>query len=114
MDKLIITATGIATIVGIYWFFFGKKDDVSTETTIVVRGGYNPSTIQIPNGKPTTLTFVRKDSNSCLEEIVLPDFKIKEFLPLNKPVTVQLSPTKPGAYAMHCGMNMFHGRIIVV
>lgn len=117
MDKLIVTITGIATIAGIYWFFFGKKEEAmeaKTSWDILVEGGYKPATIQIPAGKPSTLTFTRKDSNSCLEEIVLPDFKIKKFLPLNEPVTVQLPPTKPGAFVFHCGMNMFHGRIVVV
>ena len=117
MDKLIVTITGIATIVGIYWFFFGKKEEAMESKTswdILVDGGYKPSTVTLPAGKKSTLTFTRKDANSCLEEIVLPGFKIKKFLPLNEPVTVQLSPTKPGIFAMHCSMNMFHGRIVVV
>ncbi len=80
---------------------------------ILVEGGYKPSTIAIPNGKSSTITFTRRDQNSCLEEIVLPDFKIKKFLPLNERVTISISPTKPGAYEMYCGMHMFHGRVIV-
>ncbi|MCL4200254.1 cupredoxin domain-containing protein [Patescibacteria group bacterium] len=117
MDKLIVTLLGTASIGFIYWFFFGKKEEAAQPKnawSILVEGGYKPSTVTIPYGAPATITFTRKDPNSCLEEIVLPDFKIKKFLPLNKQVTVTLSPTKRGTYDIHCGMNMYHGKIIVV
>lgn len=114
MDKTLVTISGIGVIGFIYWFFFGKKEEASTQTTIRVSGGYKPAAIRIPLGKPTTLTFTRTDPNPCLEELIIPDFKIKEFLPMNKPVSVTISPTKPGTYGIHCGMNMFHGRIEVV
>jgi len=116
MDKLIVTALGLSAILGIYWFFFGKKDEPTESKTswdIMVEGGYKPSTITVPNGKKTTIMFTRKDPNACLEEIVLPDFKIKQFLPLNKQVAITISPTKQGIYSIHCGMNMYHGKLVV-
>ncbi len=120
MDKLIVSTTGIAIIAGIYWFFFGKKlseaksrsagEEASDTWSITVSGGYKPKTIKVVKDKPATLTFTRTDPTACLEEIVFPDYKIKEFLPLNKPVTITLPPPhKPSGF--HCGMNMFHGRI---
>ncbi|MBI3559990.1 cupredoxin domain-containing protein [Candidatus Gottesmanbacteria bacterium] len=116
MDKLIVTISGILSLGGIYWFFFGKKEeavDASDAWTITVEGGYKPNTIKIPKDKAATLTLIRKDQNSCLEEIVFPDYKIKEYLPLNKEVTITLPPPhKPSGF--HCGMNMFHGKIVVV
>lgn len=103
-------------MVGIYWFFFGKKEEtneVSDTISITVDGGYKPSVIKLPKNKAVTLTFLRKDSNSCLEEVIFPDYKIKEYLPLNKPVTITLSPPhKSGQF--HCGMNMFFGKLEVV
>jgi plastocyanin domain-containing protein len=116
MDKTLVTLLGIGLITAIYWFFFGKKEEsmeVKSSWDILVEGGYKPATISIPKGKSSTITFLRKDPNSCLEEIVLPEFKIKEFLPLNKAVTITISPTKPGTFGIHCGMNMFHGKILV-
>ncbi len=116
MDKLIVTITGILSIVGIYWFFFGKKEETvmtaSDTWTITVDGGYQPNVIKIPKNKPATLTFMRKDANSCLEEVVFPDYKIKEYLPLNKEVVITLSPPHKTS-GFHCGMSMFHGRIEV-
>lgn len=117
MEKLLVSIIGIGFIGAIYWFFFGKKEEtMETKNSwdILVKGGYQPSTITIPAGKPSTITFMRKDQNSCLEDVIIEDFKVKKFLPMNTPVTVTISPTKPGAYGMHCGMNMFHGRIQVV
>lgn len=117
MDKLLVTLFGLFGMYGIYWFFFGKKDDTvetKQDWTIVVDGGYAPSTIKISKNKPATITFTRNDPNSCLEEINIDAFRIKAYLPLGKSVTVTIPPAPSGTYGMHCGMNMFHGRIVVV
>lgn len=113
MDKFVVTITGIVSIIGIYWFFFEKKEETmnaSDTWTVTVDGGYKPNTINIPKDKPAVLTFIRKDANSCLEEIVFPDYKIKTYLPLNEPVVITLpAPHKTSGF--HCGMSMFQGRI---
>ncbi|MEK7543502.1 MAG: cupredoxin domain-containing protein [Patescibacteria group bacterium] len=120
MDKIIVTITGLFSMAGIYWFFFGKKsretgsrsaeEDAKDSWTITVDGGYKPNIIRIPKDKPATLTFIRNDANSCLEEVVFPDYKIKKYLPLNKEVIITLpSPHKKSGF--HCGMSMFQGRI---
>jgi plastocyanin domain-containing protein len=49
-----------------------------------------------------------------LEEIVIPDLGVKEFLPLNEEVSIKITPPKVGLYDIHCGMNMFHGTIKAV
>lgn len=115
MDKIIVTLSGISLIAAIYWFFFGKKsrsagEDAKDSWMITVGGGYKPNVIKIPKDKPAILTFMRIDANSCLEEIVFPDYKIKEYLPLHKEVTVTLPPPHKSS-GFHCTMNMFHGRI---
>jgi len=115
MDKVIVTISGTLLTAGIYWFFFGKKEDtgdVSDSINITVDGGYIPRIIKIPKNKKVEVTFLRKDSNSCLEEIIIPDYKIKEYLPLNKPITITLSPPHASG-CFHCAMNMFQGRIEV-
>lgn len=117
MDKIIVTVNGILLIFFIYWFFFGKKEEImeaaNGKVEITVEGGYRPNTITIPKGKPTTITFFRKDPSSCLEEVVLSDFKIRKTLPLNQKVEIILSPQKTGIFPFSCGMNMFHGKIMV-
>lgn len=116
LDKVIVTAIGFIGITFTYWFFLMKKEAVVSVTNsvdIIVDGVYAPSTISIPQGKTTKISFIRKDSSSCLEEVVLGDFKIRKFLPLNKKVTVDVTPKKKGEFDFACGMNMFHGKIIV-
>ena len=80
---------------------------------ITVEGGYKPDTITIPLGKPTTIVFERKDSSSCLEEVVLSDFNVRRSLPLNQKTEVTITPQKEGGFPFSCGMNMFHGKVIV-
>ncbi len=116
MDKIIVTIAGFLGIGFIYWFFFMKKEKevrVLGQVDIIVEGGYSPSTITIEKGKTTEINFIRKDPNSCLEEVVLGDFKIRKYLPLNEKVTIELNPKKTGEFKYSCGMNMYHGKIIV-
>jgi plastocyanin domain-containing protein len=93
-----------------------KKDEVVTasdEIDITVDGGYKPSAISIPLNKTTKINFYRKDESSCLEEVVLSDFKIRKYLPVNEKVSIELTPKKKGQFVFSCGMNMFHGKLIV-
>ncbi len=115
-DKIIVIFLGFVGIGFTYWYFLMKKDnavEVESSVDIAVDGGYSPNTISIPKGKTTTLIFLRSDPSSCLEEVVLPDFKIRKFLPLNKKVNIEITPKESGTYEIVCGMNMFHGKIIV-
>ena len=116
MDKILVTTVGMGLIGFIWWFFFGKKEKAIVAgdvLEILVDGGYKPASIRLKKGKTTTLKITRRDPNSCLEEIILPDFKIKKFLSLNKEVEISIIPQKTGEFGFHCGMNMYHGKIIV-
>lgn len=116
MDKILVTISGIVIVYAIYWFFFGKKDEaveVTGKVSILVKGGYKPDSLVIKKGVKTTLSITRKDPNNCLEEFILPDFKIKKYLPLNETVEIDITPDKVGTFGFHCGMNMYHGKIIV-
>lgn len=116
IDKFFVAIFSIAGIVFTYWFFLMKKEKVVSVTNsidITVEGGYSPEVISIPKGKTTKISFTRKDPSSCLEEVILSDFKIRRFLPLNKKVTIEVNPQKEGKYPFSCGMSMFHGKIIV-
>ena len=116
-DKILVILFSIGGIIFTYWFFLMKKEKevtvVSDSIDIVVKGGYNPEVISIPFGKTTKLNFLRKDTNSCLEEVVLGDFKIRKYLPVNEQVTIGLTPEKKGEFSYSCGMGMFHGKIVV-
>lgn len=116
MDKIIITILGSLGIVFTYWFFLMKRDKVVKVTDgieIIVEGGYTPESISIPKGKTSKITFFRKDSSSCLEEVVLSDFRIRKQLPLNQRVVIEVTPQQAGEFKYSCGMGMYHGKIIV-
>lgn len=118
LDKVLVTLFSILGMVFTYWFFLMKKEEetvvVKTNSVdITVEGGYSPNVISIPKGNTTTLNFFRKDPSSCLEEVVLPEFKIRKYLPLNKTTPIQITPRESGIFEISCGMNMFHGKIKV-
>ena len=116
MDKVVVTILGLLGIAFVYWFFLMKKEEaveVGEEADITVDGGYSPEVITVAKGRPVTLNFIRTDPSSCLEEVVLSDFKARKFLPLNEKVAVTITPKEAGEYAYSCGMNMFHGKIVV-
>ncbi len=116
MDKVIVTVLGILGIIFTYWFFLMKREkkvSVQNEVDIKVSGGYSPEAISIPKGKLTKINFLRTDPTDCLSEVVLGDFKIRKQLPLNQKVTVEITPQKAGEFPYSCGMNMYHGKIIV-
>lgn len=116
--QLIINGVVIFLIFLTYWFFLMKKEspaeEVEQRVKIRVEGGYQPSVIQVQQGKTVTLEFFRTDPSSCLEEVVIPDFKVRQFLPLQQSVAITVTPSKKGEYQFHCGMNMYFGKIKVV
>ena len=125
MNEIIVTMSGVVGIIFVFWFFLMKKGGKevavigsvdstgSLQVDITVEGGYSPEVISIPKGKATKINFIRKDPSSCLEEVVLPDFKIRKYLPLNQKTTIEITPQQSGEFNFSCGMNMFHGKIIV-
>ena len=116
MDKIIVTIIGFLGIAFTYWFFLMKKDKevaVTDSIDIVVDGGDSPEVISIPKDKTIKLNFIRKDPSGCLEEVVLGDFSVRKYLPLNKKVTIELTPHQSGEFIYSCGMGMFHGKILV-
>lgn len=117
MDKIIVIISGIGLVGLIYWFFFGKKNNSSIVSNgkidVIVDGGYKPSVIMAKKGQKITISLLRRDPNSCLEEFILPDFKIKKYLPVGQTVEVEFTPKASGEFGFHCGMNMFHGKVVV-
>ncbi len=116
LDKIIVIISSLLGIGFTYWFFLAKKEKeirVSDSVDIIVDGGYSPEVISIPKGKTTKLNFIRQDPTACLEEVVIPDFKIRKQLPLNQKVVVELTPKISGEFRYACAMNMYHGKIMV-
>ncbi len=82
------------------------------QVTIVVDGGYKPALIRVKAGEPVQLHFDRRDTSGCSEEVVLPDFGIKRYLPTGQTTTIEITPPSAGRYEFMCGMSMLRGAII--
>jgi plastocyanin domain-containing protein len=123
-DWLVIAA-GLGAIAWVNWYFFfaerasataaavpSSATSATAEVTITVDGGYAPATVRVKAGQPVRLTFDRRDNSSCSEEIVLPDFGIRKFLPSGQRTVVEITPPAAGTYDFMCGMSMLRGRLI--
>ncbi|MGB3293564.1 MAG: cupredoxin domain-containing protein [Phormidesmis sp.] len=117
--KVGVAAVGAGLIgLELWWFLLSKNKSQTAQVTdgvqvvdITVDGGYSPDQIVVQAGQPVRLTFLRKDPSSCLEQIILPDFKKSMDLPLNQEAAIEILPEKAGNYTFHCGMNMFRGTL---
>ena len=121
-DGIVILA-GLAAIAWVNWYFFlaGRTPALVPaaaatsgiqEQVITVDGGYSPATVRVKAGRPVRLVFDRRDTGSCSEEVVFPDFGVRRFLPTGKRTVVEITPEKPGRYDFTCGMSMLHGALV--
>jgi plastocyanin domain-containing protein len=116
MDKILVIFFALLLIGFIIWFFFGEKNkavEAEEYLNVMVSGGYNPKIIKIKKGVETRLLLKRTDPNPCLDEFIISDLKVKRYLPLNKEIEIVLKPTEVGEFEFHCGMNMYHGKLVV-
>ncbi|MBK7076988.1 MAG: cupredoxin domain-containing protein [Myxococcales bacterium] len=79
----------------------------------VTAKGFEPKALTAKVGKPITLIVTRKVERTCATEIVIKDYGIDQPLPLDQPVKVTFTPTKPGKVRFACGMDMIAGEIAV-
>lgn len=118
LDHGVVIAGGLAAIAWVNWYFFlaGRAAPAAAAgtgpVTIVVKGGYAPSTVRVKAGAPVRLVFDRQETSSCSEEVVFPDFGIRRFLPAHEQTTVELPAPAPGRYEFMCGMSMLRGAIV--
>ena len=122
LPEILVLLAGLATIAWVNWYFFVAPRAAAEarsgaggvqEARIVVAGGYSPATIKVRRDQPIRLIFDRRETSSCSEEIVIPDFGVRRFLPAHQQTTVDLPASGPGIHDFMCGMSMLHGRLIV-
>jgi plastocyanin domain-containing protein len=74
--------------------------------------GYHPAEASAPAGKHVKLVFTRTTDDGCGQQLVFPDLDIRKDLPLNQPVTVDVTMPASGKIAFACGMDMYRGSIV--
>jgi plastocyanin domain-containing protein len=123
---VVLAAVGAIAWVNWYFFVAGRTGGAAAlvaaspagdaaavpQVTITVDGGYSPNTVRVKAGQPVRLLFDRRDSSSCSEEVVFPDFGVRRFLPTGQRTAIEVTPPAPGRYEFMCGMSMLRGALI--
>ena len=121
-DRVVVDVAGLALIAIIVWFFWLVKatgghapatSSGSQEQMVLVKGGYTPDVIVVQAGKPVRLNFVRQESASCSEMVLLPAFGKSAKLPEGATVPVEFLPKERGEFEFACQMGMLRGKIVV-
>ncbi len=122
MGDALVVIVSLSLIGLIVWWFFGKRPDSQAEATatnngqsveVVVDGGYTPNTVVLKQGVPAQIIFNRQDPSNCFNEVMFPDFGVHHELPVNHRFAIDIDTTKTGEYSYACGMNMFHGKVVI-
>ena len=121
-DRILVDLIGLGLIGFIVWFFWlvktkGVRAALTSggyqEQMVLVKGGYTPDLIVVERAKPVRLNFVRQESASCSEMVLLPAFNKSANLPEGQTVAVEFLPKDPGEYEFQCQLGMLRGKIIV-
>ena len=121
-DRAIVDVVGLALIAFIAWFFWlvqakgvhaAATSGGYQEQMVLVKGGYTPDVIVVEAGKPVRLNFVRQESASCSDTVLLPAFNKSAKLPDGETVPVEFLPKERGEFEFACPMGMFRGTLIV-
>ncbi len=120
-DKIIVIIGGIGLVGFIVWYFLMRpeeKEEASPQdgtqgVKILVESGYTPEAVVAKKGVPLKLMFERREAGSCSERLLIPEFKINQFLTPNAVTEVSFVPDKAGEFEFRCGMGMLHGKLIV-
>ncbi len=119
-DILVVLVAAVLTALLGFYFFGPKKrraavvEDGVQNVTVTVKGGYSPDVVQVVRGVPVRIAFDRQESGDCSSRVVFPDFKINQGLPAGAVTVVEFTPEAEGEFGFACGMNMLHGRLVVV
>ena len=118
MTAWIVNLAGVALIGFIVWWFWlyrpkAQRAAGSQSIEIIVADGvYSPSRIEVPEGKPVTLRFIRKDPSSCAEKALFDSLGVSADLPIGKPLDVVVTPPQPGEHEFTCQMRMYRGVLV--
>ena len=120
--RIAVIIIALLLIAFIVWWFFGKHTESAGKSTIVndeqtativVNGGYFPSTVILKKGIPAQVNFDMHDSTACLSHVVFEQLGVNKDLTKQKITTINIPTDKAQTFNFACGMDMFHGKVIV-
>jgi plastocyanin domain-containing protein len=78
--------------------------------------GFSPPSLKLTPGGPGShagVTFLRTSDKTCATEVVFPDLKIEQKLPMNQVVSVEVPTDAERTLTFQCGMGMYKGALVV-
>ncbi|MCC4517412.1 cupredoxin domain-containing protein [Limosilactobacillus reuteri] len=120
--RIAVIIIALLLIAFIVWWFFGKHTESAGKSTIVndeqtativVNGGYSPSTVTLKKGISAQVNFDMHDSTACLSHVVFEQLGVNKDLTKQKITTINIPTDKAQTFNFACGMDMFHGKVIV-
>lgn len=120
--RIAVIIIALLLIAFIVWWFFGKHTESAGKSTIVndeqtativVNGGYSPSTVILKKGIPAQVNFDMHDSTACLSHVVFEQLGVNKDLTKQKITMINIPTDKAQTFNFACGMDMFHGKVIV-
>ena len=86
----------------------GRRVDVTAGAN-----GFQPNSVTVKQGEPTTLVFTRTTDETCATEVVFPEIKLEKKLPLNQQVAVEVPVDQARTLGFQCGMAMFKSKVVI-
>ena len=74
--------------------------------------GYHPAEITAPPSTAIHVVFTRTSDEGCGQQVVFPDLNLRRDLPLDTPVSVDVTTPADGRIEFACGMGMLHGAVV--
>jgi plastocyanin domain-containing protein len=117
MFPVTVNIAGLILIGVIVWWFWLSRPAarrIDSAITVVVEDGvYTPSRIEVMQGRPVTLHFLRKDPSPCAAKVIFAELGVSADLPIGEEYELRLEPPRPGEYEFSCEMHMYRGSLLV-
>src|SRR6185436_16862292 len=108
MKRTAIVVPLIAAVVALAGFAIAQQKKAetaaNTQSAKITIGaqGFQPGSLTLKPDVPAEVTFVRTTNDTCATSVVIPEYKINQDIPLNKPTVVKFTPKK-GTFGFACG-----------
>jgi uncharacterized protein len=73
--------------------------------------GYNPASVQVRAGVPTTLIVRSDNAQGCVRSFLITSHGVEEILPVQGETRIDLGVLPPGTLHYSCGMGMYTGAV---